>query len=108
MSEVALKVTMACEVGCVSAAALLPLHAVHLAALRSTSSPSRQTDPAAQPLKVQGCVGAVRRVAEKLPGVQSVDIDLPAQKVVVRGANLDAAAVKAGVAKSGKATEFWQ
>jgi copper chaperone len=57
---------------------------------------------------MQGCVGAVRRVAEKLPGVQSVDIDLAAQKVVVKGANLDAAAVKAGVAKSGKATELWQ
>ena len=30
---------------------------------------------------LQGCVGAVKRVAEKLEGVQSVDIDLPAQKV---------------------------
>lgn len=53
-------------------------------------------------------MGAVRRVAEKLPGVQSVDIDLKQQKVVVKGAGLDPAAVKAGVAKSGKATELWQ
>ncbi|KAL4437024.1 hypothetical protein ABPG75_004163 [Micractinium tetrahymenae] len=68
MSEVALKVTMACE----------------------------------------GCVGAVRRVAEKLPGVTGVDIDLAAQKVVVKGNGLDPAAVKEGVAKSGKATQFWQ
>lgn len=93
-------------------------------------------------------MGAVRRVAEKLPGVEAVDIDLAAQKVdgdggwrmvaggwwlrrrpltptpccipctaatpvpatcqvVVKGANLDAVAVKAGVAKSGKATELW-
>lgn len=119
-------------------------------------------------------MGAVRRVAEKLPGVQSVEIDLGAQKVrwwgggagapanvravfwrcrfalpcmllplrcgqlhavavtsrplppahcapprtarptrrrpqvVVKGSNLDPAAVKEGVAKSGKATELWQ
>lgn len=53
-------------------------------------------------------MGAVRRVAEKLPGVQAVDIDLAAQKVLVKGANLDPAAVKEGVAKSGKATELWQ
>ena len=57
---------------------------------------------------LQGCVGAVRRVAEKLPGVQSVDIDLAAQKVVVKGVNLDPVAVKEGVGKAGKATELWQ
>ncbi|KAI7835412.1 hypothetical protein COHA_010686 [Chlorella ohadii] len=56
----------------------------------------------------EGCVGAVRRVAEKLEGVQAVDIDLPSQKVTVKGQNLDREAVKAGVAKAGKATEFWQ
>ena len=53
-------------------------------------------------------MGAVRRVAEKLPGVQAVDIDLAAQKVTVRGSGLDPAAVRDGVAKSGKATELWQ
>ena len=53
-------------------------------------------------------MGAVKRVAEALPGVESVDIDLAAQKVVVKGPSLDPAAVKEGVAKSGKATEFWQ
>lgn len=58
-------------------------------------------------VRVQGCVGAVRRVAEKLPGVTGVDIDLAAQKVVVKGSNLDATTVKEGVAKSGKATELW-
>ncbi|PSC67068.1 copper transport ATX1-like [Micractinium conductrix] len=56
----------------------------------------------------EGCVGAVKRVAEKLPGVTAVDIDLAAQKVTVKGAGLDAAAVKEGVAKSGKKTELWQ
>lgn len=35
----------------------------------------------ALPHPLQGCVGAVRRVAEKLPGVTGVDIDLAAQKV---------------------------
>jgi len=32
----------------------------------------------------------------------------PPCQVVVKGSNLDAAAVKEAVAKSGKATEFWQ
>jgi copper chaperone len=56
---------------------------------------------------LQGCVGAVRRVLTRLEGVQSVDIDLASQKVVVKG-NVDANVVKETVAKTGKATEFWQ
>lgn len=91
----------------------LPLHTrcLHIASLRATPTLHRPCFGRQAILRnhcMQGCVGAVRRVAEKLPGVQSVDIDLAAQKVVVKGANLDAAAVQAGVAKSGKVTELWQ
>ena len=49
----------------------------------------------------------MRRVLAKLEGVQSVDIDLPSQKVVVKG-NVDPNTVKDTVAKTGKATEFWK
>ena len=37
------------------------------------------------PAGLQGCSGAVKRVLDKMEGVQSVDIDLAAQKVVVKG-----------------------
>lgn len=37
-----------------------------------------------QPSNLQGCVGAVQRVAEKIEGVTGVDIDLGAQKVRLR------------------------
>ena len=50
----------------------------------------------------------MKRVLGKVEGVQSVDVDLPAQKVVVKGANLDPAALVDKVAKSGKATQLWQ
>jgi copper chaperone len=54
-------------------------------------------------------VGAVQRVLGKLQGVQSVDIDLEQNKVVVKtDSQLDAETVKSTVAKTGKATEFWQ
>jgi copper chaperone len=52
-------------------------------------------------------VGAVKRVLEKAEGVQSVEIDLKTQKVTVKG-NVDPATIKDTVAKTGKATEFWQ
>ena len=132
MSEVALKVAMACEVRCWLACffppPLVPAGTTGSAAGsdRSTAAaqllcgpPSDAANPVPRPPPppppththhhvVQGCVGAVRRVAEKLPGVEAVDIDLASQKVTVRGAGLDPAAVKEGVAKSGKATELWQ
>ena len=110
MTEVALKVAMACQVSaflprCVSCLLLVcTLKASLQPAPPATHPPSSSPPP---PLE-QGCVGAVKRVAEALPGVESVDIDLAAQKVVVKGPSLDPAAVKEGVAKSGKATEFWQ
>ena len=53
-------------------------------------------------------MGAVKRVLGKVEGVQSVDIDLPAQKVVVKGANLDPSTLVDTVSKSGKATQLWQ
>lgn len=56
----------------------------------------------------EGCVGAVRRVLTKVPGVESVDISLQDQKVVVKGSQLSADALVATVQKTGKATELWQ
>ena len=79
-----------------------------------------------------GCEGAVRRVLTKMPGpalsdanelfegfrvklwyelcmdvgVESVDIDLPANKVVVKG-DVEPQAVYNTAAKTGKKTEFW-
>lgn len=84
----------------------------------------------------QGCVGAVDRVLKKMPGthaaasrqhlsnllfkqalqtifklslpvgVQSVDIDLPSQKVLVKG-DVTPEAVVQQVSKTGKPTELW-
>ena len=87
----------------------LPLVGLHSESLAPTCTARHASPlPFPPPPLEQGCVGAVKRVAEALPGVESVDIDLAAQKVVVKGPSLDPAAVKEGVAKSGKATEFWQ
>ena len=59
-------------------------------------------------LPTQGCSSAVQRVLGKMPGIQGVDIDMAAQKVVVRADDgVDPQAVKDAVAKTGKATEFW-
>jgi copper chaperone CopZ len=44
-----------------------------------------------------------------MPGVQNFNIDMPQQKVTVTvDDTIDPAAVKETVAKTGKATEFWQ
>ncbi len=43
----------------------------------------------------------------KMEGVQSVDIDLKEQKVVVKG-DVDPQKVLETVSKTGKATSFWQ
>lgn len=57
---------------------------------------------------MQGCVGAVERVLKKLPGVTDFAISLEEKKVKVQtDGSVDADAVKATVAKTGKATEFW-
>ncbi|KAG7671941.1 hypothetical protein Ndes2526B_g07122 [Nannochloris sp. 'desiccata'] len=57
----------------------------------------------------EGCSGAVQRVLGKMPGVQNFNIDMPQQKVTVTvDDNVDPTAVKEIVAKTGKATEFWQ
>lgn len=99
MSEVVLKVAMACEVrwagatpACQPAAAgtlgaLPPAAALTIGRTCVTPGMHLQTCQGfphhRRPgcVLLQGCVGAVKRVAEKLEGVQSVDIDLPAQKV---------------------------
>lgn len=57
-------------------------------------------------MSCQGCVGAVDRVLKKMPGVDSVTIDLPTQKVVVKG-NVTPEAVVQQVSKTGKPTQLW-
>eukprot|EP00798_Chlamydomonas_sp_ICE-L_P032153 gene32153-16684_t len=77
--------------------------------LRATSSPHLLIDTQVV-LKVtmpcEGCVGAVKRVLTKMEGVESVEVDLAAQKVTVKG-NVEPDAVLATVQKTGKASEFW-
>ena len=53
-----------------------------------------------------GCSGAVERVLAKMEGVESYDVNLETQKVVVKG-DVTPQAVLEKVAKTGKATEFW-
>ncbi|XP_058728265.1 copper transport protein ATX1-like [Vicia villosa] len=57
-------------------------------------------------MSCQGCSGAVKRVLEKLPGVESFDIDMKEQKVTVKG-NVKAEEVYETVSKTGKKTAFW-
>ncbi|KAK9817325.1 hypothetical protein WJX74_004421 [Apatococcus lobatus] len=54
-----------------------------------------------------GCEAAVRKVLGKLDGVQSVDVDLPSQKVLVKG-DVTPEAVVSQVSKTGKPTELWK
>ncbi|MQL05621.1 heavy-metal-associated domain-containing protein [Escherichia coli] len=58
-------------------------------------------------MSCQGCVGAVNRVLGKLEGVESFDIDLKEQKVVVKG-NVQPDTVLQTVSKTGKKTAFWE
>ncbi|XP_057425400.1 copper transport protein ATX1-like [Lotus japonicus] len=57
-------------------------------------------------MSCEGCVGAVKRVLGKLEGVESYDIDLKEQKVVVKG-NVQPDTVLQTVSKTGKKTAFW-
>ncbi|KAG2669396.1 hypothetical protein I3760_14G032900 [Carya illinoinensis] len=54
-----------------------------------------------------GCVGAVKRVLEKMEGVESYNIDLKEQKVTVKG-SVQPEAVLQTVSKTGKKTSFWE
>jgi copper chaperone len=47
------------------------------------------------------CVGAVQTEIEKVPGVETVDVDLAAKAVVVTGTTIDLAAVWAAVEQAG-------
>jgi copper chaperone CopZ len=47
------------------------------------------------------CVAAVRGEIEKVPGVQTVDVDLETKAVVVTGSAVDPAAVEAAVDEAG-------
>ncbi|KAE9589849.1 hypothetical protein Lal_00021640 [Lupinus albus] len=58
-------------------------------------------------MSCQGCVGAVKRVLGKLDGVESYDINLEEQKVVVKG-NVQPDTVLQTVSKTGKKTTFWE
>lgn len=103
MPEVALKVAMMCEVR-----AAIPLSNQILFAF-SKQLIFTHVSRLAYRSFLQGCSGAVQRVLGKMPGVQNVNIDMPQQKVVVTvDDSVDPAAVKETVAKTGKATEFWQ
>jgi len=53
-----------------------------------------------------GCEAAVRRVLDKLDGVESVDINRDTNKVTVTG-NVTPEKVFETVSKTGKATEYW-
>ncbi|XP_078433781.1 copper transport protein ATX1-like [Wolffia australiana] len=57
-------------------------------------------------MSCQGCVGAVKRVLEKMEGVESFDINLDEQKVIVKGSVKSEEVLKT-VSKSGKNTELW-
>lgn len=52
-----------------------------------------------------GCANAVRGVLSKLDGVQSIEIDVPTQKVVVTGST-PADVLLATIKKTGKQTTF--
>ncbi|KAK4279535.1 hypothetical protein QN277_011304 [Acacia crassicarpa] len=58
-------------------------------------------------MSCQGCAGAVRRVLDKMEGVESYDIDMKEQKVTVKG-NVQPEAVLQTVSKTGKKTAFWE
>jgi copper ion binding protein len=47
------------------------------------------------------CVAAVRAEIQRLPGVQSVDIDLESRAVVVTGTDVDGEAVAAAIDEAG-------
>ncbi|KAJ6790551.1 copper transport protein ATX1-like isoform X1 [Iris pallida] len=58
-------------------------------------------------MSCQGCVGAVNRVLTKMEGVETFDIDIKEQKVIVKG-NVKPDAVLQTVSKTGKKTSFWE
>ncbi|CAN6452431.1 unnamed protein product [Victoria cruziana] len=58
-------------------------------------------------MSCEGCVGAVKRVLNKMQGVESYDVDLKEQKVTVKG-NVEPDAVLQTVSKTGKKTSFWE
>eukprot|EP00897_Mesotaenium_endlicherianum_P005505 jgi/Mesen1/4983/ME000248S04278 len=53
-----------------------------------------------------GCSAAVKRVLDKMEGVESYNIDLEHKKVTVVG-NVTPQQVLEKVSKTGKATSFW-
>ncbi|KXZ54211.1 hypothetical protein GPECTOR_5g303 [Gonium pectorale] len=53
----------------------------------------------------QGCVAAVKRVIGKMEGVESFDVSLEEQKVVVKG-NVNPQDVLEKISKTGKKTEL--
>ncbi|XP_077235835.1 copper transport protein ATX1-like [Tasmannia lanceolata] len=58
-------------------------------------------------MSCEGCVGAVKRVLNKMEGVESFDVDLKEQKVTVKG-NVQPDAVLQTVSNTGKKTSFWE
>ncbi|KAF9594993.1 hypothetical protein IFM89_035766 [Coptis chinensis] len=58
-------------------------------------------------MSCQGCVGAVKRVLNKMEGIDSYDVNIEEQKVTVIG-NVQPDAVFQTVSKTGKKTAFWE
>ncbi|KMZ60228.1 putative Copper chaperone for superoxide dismutase [Zostera marina] len=58
-------------------------------------------------MSCQGCVGAVKRVLDKVEGVESFDVDIDQQKVTVIG-NIEPQVIFDKVSRTGKKTEFWK
>ncbi|KAK9691504.1 hypothetical protein RND81_09G201100 [Saponaria officinalis] len=54
-----------------------------------------------------GCSGAVKRVLDKMEGVESYDINMEEQKVTVKG-DVQPETVLQTVSKTGKKTELWE
>ena len=49
----------------------------------------------------QSCVANVSEMVGEVEGVESVEVDLPSEKVVVRGEGLDDAAIRGAIAEAG-------
>ncbi|XP_021733253.1 copper transport protein ATX1-like [Chenopodium quinoa] len=58
-------------------------------------------------MSCQGCSGAVKRVLDKMEGVESYEIDMKEQKVTVKG-NVQPEAVLQTVSKTGKKTSLYE
>ena len=52
----------------------------------------------------QSCVANVREMVTEVPGFEAVEVDLPTEKVVVRGDTFEDGAVRRAIAEAGYQT----